>query len=140
MIKAYLFREIGDHDEGTYGAFVAPGFECKTLELPWRDNQSNVSRIPDGEYECVPVVSKKFGPVYHIKNVPDRFAILAHNGVWAGDREKGFKTHSYGCVLLGRKYGTYQGQKAIFISRLTVRDLMAYMDRQPFNLEIRHAV
>ena len=137
-MKAILYREKKDDDQGTYGVFIAPCFECKTLELPWRDNASNISCIPEGRYECSVVISRKFGKVYHVRGVPDRTAILGHNGVWAGDKEKGFKTHSYGCILLGRKYGTYKKQKAIFISRLTVRDLMEHMRGESFTLEVRY--
>lgn len=72
-----------------------PIFTCKTLELPWRDNQRMVSCIPEGEY----MVHKRAGHAlrkythFHIQDVPNRTWILIHSGnyVW----------HVQGCVLVG---------------------------------------
>ena len=44
-----------------------------------------------------------------------------HAGNFAGAVKKGFKTNVQGCVLLGRRFGLIQGQRAVLVSRATVR-------------------
>lgn len=36
-------------------------FDFVTLELPWRNNEKNISRIPDNHYKAVKHQSPKFG-------------------------------------------------------------------------------
>lgn len=69
-----------------------------TLELPWRDNQDNISCIPTGVYDVKPYSSEKFPNVYQIMQVPNRDAILIHIGNYAGD--------THGCVLVGKDVDT----------------------------------
>jgi hypothetical protein len=68
-------------------------FLMYTLELPNRYNRTYVSRIPIGEYLCVPDVSPNKGDVYMVLHVPGRTNILIHTGNWVEDTE--------GCILLG---------------------------------------
>ena len=71
-----------------------------TLELPWRDNQRNVSRIPSGCYELLPYTSGRFGKCFAIPDVetePDRTAIRVHAGNTADDTR--------GCILPGESFG-----------------------------------
>lgn len=125
-------------DEGTYGLLqTASGFVCHTMELPDRNNQSNISRIPAGRYSCVIYYSRKFGKVYLLESVKGRSYILTHTGNVAGDKHKGFKTNSFGCILLGKYRGKLQGQKAVMVSRPTLRSFMNEMGDKPFTLEIK---
>jgi hypothetical protein len=137
MIKqnVYLIRTLTS-DQGTSGMLVMAGFNCYTLELPWRDNQKSISCIPDGEYEVIQRISAKFGKIYWITNVPNRSYILIHSGNYAGDISKGYKSHVQGCILLGQKIGTLAGQKAVLNSRITLRKFMNYTNMQPFKLTI----
>ena len=48
------------------------GYNCKTLELPWRKNMTGISCIPSGEYKCVIRRSNRFGITYWVTNVPKR--------------------------------------------------------------------
>ncbi len=96
------------------------GFSCATLELPWRDNRPNISCIPPNTYPLAWRVSKRW-KAFHIQNVPGRSWILMHAGNFAGAVKKGFKTNVQGCVLLGRRFGLIQGQRAVLVSRATVR-------------------
>ena len=123
-------------DQGTRGMWITNGIVCNTLELPWRDNEPNISCIPAGEYKVRMRISGKYGEVYHIKDVPNRSYILIHSGNWAGDIKKGFKTHVKGCILLGKSRGLLQGQWAVLNSRITVRKFMLLMQKQPFTLKI----
>ena len=124
-------------DHGTLGILIAPGFECKTIELPWRDNRPNVSCIPIGKYECELRWSNRFQKFFYwIKNVQDRSWVLFHSGNVAGDVSRGLKSHSEGCILLGDRHGKLNGQEAVLISRPTIRRFMNHMNKNPFNLEI----
>lgn len=136
MTTLYLFR-FKSNDQGTQGVIVTDTvFSCRTLELPWRNNQRNISCIPDGEYETIPINSRKFGNVYWLKNVKGRSGVLIHSGNFAGDIDKGYKTHVQGCILLGSKHGYLENQLAVLNSRTTVRRFMEHMNKKPFNLKI----
>ena len=49
-----------------------------TIELPWKDNQKEVSCIPEGEYVLRRRYSIKFNWHWVILNVPNRSFILIH--------------------------------------------------------------
>jgi len=136
MTKGFLIR-FKSSDQGRLGILLIDNFEAKTIELPWKDNCPNVSCISTGRYECEYRFSKKYKGHYHIKDVPNRTWILTHNGVWAGDVEKGYKTHSAGCILIGKYHGKYQDQDAVLVSRATLRRLVDFMNKEPFELEVK---
>ncbi len=96
---ATLTREIFEDKQtlGTLKVFDTSGnviFECKTLELPWRDNKFQVSCIPNGSYKVVPRTSNKFYKHFHILDVDNRSLILIHRGNYHSD--------ILGCVLVGQ--------------------------------------
>jgi hypothetical protein len=133
---AVLVRFPGQ-DQGTFGMMMAPGgFRCHAMELPDRGNRQNASRIPPGEYLCTWHRSPKFGWVFWVRDVPDRSSILMHPLNLAGDVSKGWRTHSLGCVGLGRYRGKLNGQAAVMASRPAVRDFNAVMGQDPFLLKI----
>ena len=80
-------------------------FNCKTLELPWKENKNNVSRIPAGEYRLKhrPAAnSGKFGYDHFIvKGVPGRSYILFHKGA--------VYSHTLGCILVGHRFRDING-------------------------------
>jgi len=138
MREVQLWR-MRRHDQGTEGLLVTAGFNCCTLELPWRDNQRSISSIPSGEYNVVIRQSPKYGNIYWVTKVPNRSWILIHSGNWAGDVSKDFRTHVNGCILLGKKHGFLAEQRAILNSRVAVRQFMNHMNYEPFKLTIREA-
>jgi hypothetical protein len=109
-------------DQGTEGLLSIPGlqFSCPCLELPWKDNQSNISCIPAGTYMAAWRESRKW-KAFHLKDVPGRSFILIHAGNFAGDVSKGWKTNVLGCILLGTRRGIIKGQRAVLVSRPMVR-------------------
>ena len=135
MINVAL-RRYESGDQGTFGRLVGPGVNLHVIELPWRDNLSNLSCIPCGEYLCEAVRSPRFGVVYQVKGVPDRSHVLIHAGNYAGDSTLGFRTHSHGCILLGRKRGRLGKQKAILCSKAALSSFLSTLERQPFTLII----
>jgi hypothetical protein len=53
-------------------------FECKTLELPWMNNENGKSCIPAGIYPAEKFESPTHGWCFLLKNVPDRKMIEIH--------------------------------------------------------------
>ena len=123
-------------DQGTFGRLVGPSLNMHVIELPWRENISNLSCIPLGEYRCEIVRSPRFGVVYHVQGVPGRSHVLIHAGNYAGDSALGFRTHSQGCILPGRKRGRLGEQKAILCSKAALSSFLSTLGRQPFTLII----
>lgn len=72
-------------------------FEFVTLELPWKDNERNVSCIPEGEYlvKKMPPTSKRKYQYFWVQDVPGRDSILWHPGNYTRD--------ILGCVLPGEE-------------------------------------
>ena len=65
--------------EGTNGTLLIDGKHvCKTIELPWKENERRVSCIPEGEYFLKRRRSQKFGWHLHLQDVPGRDLILIH--------------------------------------------------------------
>lgn len=137
VAEVFLLREEGD-DQGTFGLLILPdgGAPLHTIELPDRGNRAQVSRIPAGRYYCAMVKSPRFGHVYGVANVPGRSHILMHGGNLAGDALKGFKSHSHGCLLVGSKFGSIDGQKAVLISQPALRQFHTRMGNAPFWLNV----
>ncbi len=51
---------------------------CWTIELPWKNNQHEISCIPEGRYELNRRYTQKFGHHLILLNVPDRSMICIH--------------------------------------------------------------
>jgi hypothetical protein len=65
--------------DGTNGELKDGGqLICFTIELPWRENQSNISCIPEGRYELAQRFHEHYGWHIHLLNVPGRDWILIH--------------------------------------------------------------
>lgn len=71
-------------------------YDCSTLELPWKENQQNISCIPEGEYQVEKRFSRKFKSHFHITGVDGRSYILIHAG--------NYYTDIRGCVLVGKDF------------------------------------
>ena len=95
--KLITIKRVATSDKGTFGVVLDEGKPfCVTCELPWKDNEPNVSSIPAGIYEVVRVQSPRFGNTFEVKNVEGRTHILFHRGNSIKD--------SRGCILLGESY------------------------------------
>ena len=49
-----------------------------SIELPWKDNHTRVSCIPEGKYELIKRWTSKFGRHLQVVDVPGREYILIH--------------------------------------------------------------
>ena len=137
MIELTL-RRIRTGDEGTFGELEMPnGVTVCTGELPWRDNRVDVSCVPRGTYRVDWCSSAKFGGMrYRLRDVPERGAILIHEGNMCGDVELGLKSDVQGCILLGMRHGHLAGQAAVIASQMGLGKFYDVMDGQPFMLTI----
>lgn len=109
---------------------LAQGF---IMELPYKDNQTNVSRIDEGEYDCVKRNSQKYGDHFHILDVPGRDYILIHIG--------NYHTDTRGCLLPGEGLVDIDGDglRDVTGSGSTMRMLNEIMDEQ-FKLIIKNQI
>ena len=65
--------------EGTNGKLECDGkLICNTIELPWKNNETKVSCIPEGKYFIKKRYSKKFQWHLEIINVKNRSLSLFH--------------------------------------------------------------
>ena len=65
--------------EGTNGKLECEGkFICNTIELPWKNNETKVSCIPEGKYLLRKRYSKKFNWHIEVVGVKNRSLILLH--------------------------------------------------------------
>lgn len=116
-----MLKRISYNDTETAGALVMDGFPIAlTLERPWKENESDISCIPTGNYTCQRVISPKFGETFEITGVPGRSNILFHSG------NTDLDTH--GCVLLGSSFGQLNGFNAVLSSKPAFAEFMRRMD------------
>ena len=112
----------------TFGLIELDGLHIGvTLELPWLNNQNNISCIPLGNYKCNRHSSLKFGTVWEIMNVANRNEILIHAG--------NLPHETHGCVLVGAARGIVNKEKGIISSKDTLKILMD-MTRNEAELDI----
>lgn len=135
-IRIQLSR-LETSDEGTFGVLSIGDSHYFSGELPNRNNKPNASCIPEGTYTCVWTYSPKLRRKAYLINVPNREGIRIHSANFMGDDTKGFKKQLNGCIALGQKIGTMDGQKAILLSSPAVREFEDCMAGRPFELEIK---
>jgi len=96
----------------TCGILKHPELESDifTLELPWINNQQNISCIPEGRYKIRPFHSESHDDCFEIYNVVGRDLIRIHTGnsVRANyqdpyNKEKIWKCENRGCIFPGMK-------------------------------------
>ena len=138
-LKQAHLLELFTNDQGTVSALMCGGgLLCYMLELPERGNKPCLSRIPRGrEYICKYLpqsASGKYRKCWHVQNVESRSGILTHAGNYAGDIQKGFKTHSLGCLLPALKIGKLGGQLAGLQSKSALAKINQCMNQQTFIL------
>lgn len=136
MRTATLHRtEFGD--DGTFGVFLAEnGWGCRTGELPWRENQPNLSCIPVGTYLCTYRFSAKHGMCYHVEGVEGRDFIEIHPANYMGDVDKLFRSELLGCIAPGLATKVIGRQKSLLDSARALKTLEETMRREPFSLTI----
>jgi hypothetical protein len=106
-------------------------FEFVTLELPWTDNQRNISCIPEGDYlvRKMPPTRKRKYDYFWVQGVPGRTSILWHPGNYTRD--------ILGCILPGESLTDLDKDGIIDVTNTTatLKILTALMP-QKFKLTI----
>lgn len=94
---------------------------CKTLELPDKDNQRRISCFPEGQYTVVKRYSEKYGNHFHILDVPNRDYILIHAA--------NYVRQLLGCVAVGANHTDIDGDgyRDVTSSRNTLATLYDIM-------------
>lgn len=135
-MKLTLVRhETSDH--GTFGTIEVGPHRFYTGELPWRDNDKDLSCLPVGVYTCIRTMSARFKrQLYLLSPTGKRIGIRIHPANLVGDTKLGLKSQLHGCIALGERLGFIDRQKAILVSQSAVRKFEALLKGQPFTLEI----
>lgn len=104
-------------------------FSCDTLELPYKNNQHDISCISQGTYLCSlkPFHNTK---MYELSPTAPRTGIFIHSG--------NEYTDVLGCILLGDSYSDINsdGQLDVINSKNTITAMMSFVDNLSFVLQI----
>jgi hypothetical protein len=115
-MKVEIIR-VEQGDDGTFGVLKLEGkCFCVTLELPWVDNQNNISCIPDSDYICYRFDSPSHGEVWELQDVPNRTHVQIHPGNSVKD--------TLGCIVVAQYFGKLQGNRAVLNSGNTFKQFM----------------
>lgn len=131
--------------DGTAGKMVllnrkGQRLEQDTLELPDLLNSTSISRCNAGAYLCKLTFSNTFQrKLYILQDVQGRTGIRFHRGNKAGDKAKGLKTDSAGCVLQGYSvaYDRAIQQQVILSSGDAEVDMIRFFQGEDFVLIIQ---
>jgi hypothetical protein len=119
----FILERLEDNGKQTIG--VLKGyidgslvFECKTLELPYKDNERNISSIPEGKYKVTHRTSEKYGRHFHILDVPERSYILIHTANYVRQLR--------GCIAVGVDHIDIDGDglKDVTSSKATLNTML----------------
>ena len=121
VLIAYLIRRkhLDKQTLGTMFLFddTEVVFACSTLEPPWRNNLSNISCIPAGDYIVEHRHSDKYRDHFWVREVEGRELILIHPGNYARDTK--------GCILVGSAFRDIDGDGTMDVvqSKMTMLQL-----------------
>ena len=124
------FQTIGDLQVFEHDTKI---LSCKTLELPYKDNERNISCIPEGKYKVVHRTSDKYGKHFHILDVPNRSYILIHVA--------NYVTQLRGCIAVGSEHIDINGDGLLDVinSRSTLKTLLEIAPKE-FTLIIKKKI
>lgn len=94
-----------NHGEAGGSLSIAGAEAARTLELPWRNNEQKISRVPAGSYAARIRADGDLGWRVELIDVPDRENIQLHVG--------NYPRHTVGCVLIGTDIASTDGTCAL---------------------------
>ncbi len=134
-----LFRAKSSNQGTLPSRWVAPRYSCWAGELADHENASNISRVPEGDYHCRMTFSPHMKRwTYEVFGVPGRSSIRIHSATYMGDAP--LRKQLNGCIALGEKFGTMDGQRCMLLSRPAVTKFENSMNRLPFLLRIKNGL
>ena len=97
-------------------------FKCHSLELPWKNNEKNISCIPDGVYKAQKEINTWAGKCLRLPRVKNRTGILIHVA--------NFSYQLKGCIAVGDELTDIDrdGLKDVKNSRKTMNELYDILD------------
>jgi len=106
-------KRIMQDDYQTLGELTVPDkdYSCKTIELPWKNNERQVSCIPEGTYRVKKRFSPRFENHFILEDVPNRDLILIHHG--------NYKKDVKGCILVGQDHVDIDGDRHLDVTGWT---------------------
>lgn len=128
-----LIRRTDNGDKQTTGYMVVFNerngveYTCCTLELPWRNNERQISCIPTGTYKVVKRYSPKYKNHFHILDVPSRDFILIH--------QANYVRQLRGCISVGRTHTDIDGDGLVDTTH-SVATMKELLDILPDEFEI----
>lgn len=123
-------KRVSSTEKGTFGVLLKDKIPlCVTCEDPWKDNQKQISCIPEGTYKVIPHSGEKFKDVWEVTGVKDRSAILIHQGNTVLD--------THGCILVGSSFTSFGSLPGIGGSRDALNFLREILPKS-FTLEVRN--
>lgn len=128
MNPTVTLERIAHLDYGTLGQLRIGDFACWTLELPWRDNEPNVSCIPEGTYEVAPDLEGRWTGYPELQDVPGRTEIIIHPANEVGEIQ--------GCIAPGMTRFLTDSAVRVGQSRLAYNALVHRAGKR-FTLEVR---
>lgn len=125
-------KRFSDDGVQALGDLSYGSFNCKTLERPWKNNQSNISCIPKGVYEVKWTFSPRFMKyTYEIIGVQNRTGIRIHTANWWSQLN--------GCIALGDSFGNlnHDKQADLLNSKKTLAQFEQVMNKKSFTLIVK---
>jgi hypothetical protein len=108
-------------------------FNCITLELPWKNNQKNISCYPAGKYDVIKYKRPNGRWSFWVQNVPGRSSILFHSGTYVATS----KPDSEGCTLVGFRYDDINDDGNIdILESQKALDMLLYLMPAKFSLTV----
>lgn len=118
-----LYR-VASSEKGTFGVLVINDLPfCVTMELPWRDNKTEISCIPAGTYKWKRHVSQNVSKasdykVIWLQDVPGRSYIYIHVANWPSEVK--------GCIGVGMRFG-HAKEYGVLESKTAMEALLAQL-------------
>lgn len=107
----------------------------KSIELPWKDNKTNVSCIPEGEYVVEHTYSHAFKcKLYLITKIRDRWGVRIHPANYVSELR--------GCIALGEALRDINKDGLIDVtsSRKSVKEFEKLLNKEPFKIIIKKKI
>jgi hypothetical protein len=134
-MHALVVERFAYTPHGTLGRAILPsGVELFSLEPPWKNNEPNVSCIPEGEYTAVRDRGGRH-QFYRVEDVPGRSAIEIHPANYFVNPATG-RQELWGCIAFGLGLNT-QHIASVARSVDACNRLVAEMGETGFELTIK---
>lgn len=120
----YLDGVVGDLYLDDSGVF------CHSMELPWKNNEPDISCLPLGDYVCIVTHSPAFNKELYL--IIEPFEHRAGFRIHAANRLRELR----GCVAFGENFTEVDNSVFLQTSAKWVKAVMEHFKNEPFLLQI----